>query len=465
MEKYSLNYVASAKKALDALAYDSTTSIVMTGDLVTNGEINEITVGEAASVGDEIALDQVTVTAGKNLLVGSETADVAAGGVTAKDKVGNGFSAGKLNLAKYSNGMIITNAKNVTLGGSAGGDLITVDGNVTNVKVVVGITEDNVDGVNDKTGSFTIGNSLATNNTKYTLTGSVTVNNDSTLNVNGKTNVTNGVTLNGGSINVGNGTLESDITANGNTSITGAAQVENLNVDAQNGANTVINVGNKYKAGNVTVTNAELNGATVFLDPTWVDGAEITDASKMAVAGTNGKVTLNGKYVVGENSVMSFGVDKNEKAQETFAKTGLTWGKDAITAGLYINGSVDLTKGAVVVDGKLTEAKNAVTTVGTFTAAANSVVMVDGTTITGTNDAAVTGATKVEVADSSKLYIDGAKNGEIYHVISDVDTDGWANANIISDNALIVFKGDGVTGDSKFDVIAGYQGIKQCLRR
>ena len=214
------------------------------------------------------------------MLVGSETADVAAGGVTAKDKVGNGFSAGKLNLAKYSNGMIITNAKNVTLGGSAGGDLITVDGNVTNVKVVVGITEDNVDGVNDKTGSFTIGNSLATNNTKYTLTGSVTVNNDSTLNVNGKTNVTNGVTLNGGSINVGNGTLESDITANGNTSITGAAQVENLNVDAQNGANTVINVGNKYKAGNVTVTNAELNGATVFLDPTWVDGAEITDAAR-----------------------------------------------------------------------------------------------------------------------------------------------------------------------------------------
>ena len=67
-EKYSLNYVASAKKALDALAYDSTTSIVMTGDLVTNGEINEITVGEAASVGDEIALDQVTVTAGKNCL-------------------------------------------------------------------------------------------------------------------------------------------------------------------------------------------------------------------------------------------------------------------------------------------------------------------------------------------------------------------------------------------------------------
>lgn len=457
-EKYSLNYLQSAKTALGSLGYDSATKVAMTGDLITNEGNNIINVDDIASIGDDFELDKVTVNADKNLLnllVGSESANVNIDDAVVEDKVANGFSAGKLNLAANSTGMIITNGENVTLGGIADdNNLITVDGVVTDVKVVVGITQDNV--VSDKTGSFTIGNSLATSDTVYKLTGSVTVNEGSALNVNGQTTVTGGVELNSGSVNVGNGTLETtNVTANGNSTITGTAKVDTLT----GASDAVINVGNKYKAGNVTVTNAELNGATVFLDPTWVDGAEITDASKMAVAGTNGKVTLNGKYVVGENSVMSFGVDKNEKAQETFAKTGLTWGKDAITAGLYINGSVDLTKGAVVVDGKLTEAKNAVTTVGTFTAAANSVVMVDGTTITGTNDAAVTGATKVEVADSSKLYIDGAKNGEIYHVISDVDTDGWANANIISDNALIVFKGDGVTGDSKFDVIAGYQGI------
>lgn len=461
-EKYSLNYVNSAKDALIDYQSGSETKIVMTGDLVTNGEINEITVGEAASVGDEIALDKVTVKAGKNLLVGSETADVVAGGVTAEDKVGNGFSAGKLNLAKESNGMIITNAKNVTLGGSEGGELITVAEQAGNVKVVVGITQDNVDGVNDKTGSFTIGNSLATSNTEYKLSGSVTVNEGSALNVNGQTYVKGGVELNSGSVNVNNGTLVSkDVTATGKVNITGNADITNLTVnDGTTAVPNVINIGNSKKAGNVTVTNAELNGATVFLDPTWVDGAKITDASKMAVAGENAKVELNGNYVVGENSVMSFGVDNNEKAQETFAKTGLTWGDEpeAITAGLYINGSVDLTKGAVVVDGSM-ETAPAAPANGTFIAAANSVVMVDGTDITGTNDAAVTGATKVEVADSSKLYIDGAKNGETYHVIAGVDTDGWANANIISDNALLVFKGDGVTGDSKFDVIAGYQGI------
>lgn len=458
--KYSLDYVKSAKTALGNLGYDSATKVAMTGDLITKEGTNdnEIGVADVASVGADIELDKVTVNA-KNLLVGSDTASGNIDDVKVEDKVANGFSSGKLNLTAGSDGMVITNAENVTLGGSTGGELITVAGSAvadaSKLKVVVGTTSD-VDGAAVRNGSLTIGNSLATSDTKYNLTGSVTVNKDSALNVNGKTTVTGGVELNNGSVNVGNGTLVSNITAKGEAStITGAAQVGTLT--GADGA--VINIGNNDKAGNVTVKTADLQGATVFLDPMWVDGAEITDASKMAVAtGEDGKVTLNGNYVVGRNSVMSFGVDNNEKAQETFAKTGLTWGKDAINAGLYINGSVDLTNGAVVVDGSM-ETAPAAPANGTFTAAANSVVMVDGTAITGTNDAAVTGATKVEVADSSKLYIDGAQNGETYHVIAGVDTDGWANANIISDNALIVFKGDGVTGDSKFDVIAGYQGI------
>lgn len=456
-EKYSWNYVDSAKAALMNYQSNSATKIVMAGDLVTDGEINEIDVDKATTVGDDVELDKVTVNADKNLLVGSDS-DNASGkfdGVVVEDKVANGFSAGKLNLAADSTGMVITNAKNVTLGGSAGGNLITVGGKIADVKVVVG-TDSVVEGADKQTGSFTIGNRLATSNTEYTLKGSVTVNNDSTLNVNGKTNVTNGVTLNGGSINVGNGTLESDITANGNTSITGAAQVENLNVDAQNGANTVINVGNADKAGNVTVTNAELNGATVFLDPTWVDGAEITDASKMAVAGKDGKVTLNGKYVVGENSVMSFGVENNEKAEETFAKTGLTWGEDAITAGLYINGSVDLTGGAVVVNGGLEEVPAAAPANATFTAAANSVVMVDGQSINKEGTAAITGVTTVTVEDTSKLYIDGAKKGETYHVIDDANA-AWQDANIISNNALLVFEGK--NANSKFEVTASYDKV------
>ena len=470
-EKYSLGYVQSAKNSLKQYHKNSKTGIVMTGTLVgVNGEENSVKVDAASSVGDDIALDQVTATSANNLIVG--VADAPTGnveGIRVETAVNNGFSVAALDIGSKegvtTNGLVITDGENVTLGGSRGGEqLITVNGGTPSaeggVQVIVGLDDRTTvvgvtDKITDKRGSFTIGNALANENTEYNLTGSVTVNKDSVLNVNGKTTVTNGVTLNGGSVNVGNGTLENtNVTANGNSTITGTAKVDTLT--GADGA--VINIGNSKKAGNVTVETADLKGATVFLDPTWVDGAEITDASKMAVAGKDGKVTLNGKYVVGENSVMSFGVDNNEKAQETFAKTGLTWGKDAI-AGLYINGSVNLNDQAIVVDGNLKKAEEAVTKAGTFTAADNSVVMVDGTAITGTNDAAIAGAATVTVKETSKLYIDGAKKGETYHVIDGVDTDGWADANIVSDNALLVFNGDSTNGDTKFDVTAKYQSV------
>lgn len=451
-EKYSLNYVNSAKDALIDYQSGSATKIVMTGVLVTEDGENVIDVDKAADVSDDIELDQVTVNADKNLLVGSD-ADKASGefdGVVVEDKVANGFSAGKLNLAAESKGMVITNDKNVTLGGSAGGELITVDGRTADIKVVVG-TDSVVNGADKQTGSFTIGNRLATSDTEYTLTGSVTVNNDSALNVNGKTTITSGVELKGGSVNVDNGTLVSDITAKEETStITGAAQVGTLT----GAAGAVINVGNADKAGNVTVKETALNGATVFLDPAWKDGVEIEGASKMAVEGTD----VDGNYVVGQNSVMSFGVDNNEKAQETFAKTGLTWGEDAVTAGLYINGTLNVAGGSVVVDGSLEKAPAAPAD-GTFEAKANSVVMVDGQSINKDTAAiiGITDETKVTIADTSKLYIDGAKKGETYHVIDGVDTKGWANENIISNNALLKFEGK--NENSQFNVDASYDKV------
>lgn len=294
-EKYNLDYLNSAITNLKEYQFkeyqsESQTEIVFTGHLEGGDEISvdDInSVGESGEGEVDYSLDTVTVYTDKNFIVGTATAPEGDfNGVKNIGKaVENGFGAANLDLRNGSNGMVITNNENVTLGGSAGGELSTVKGNAGNVKVVVGTTS-TVGGATAPTGSFTIGHGLVTSDTEYRLSGSVTVNNGSTLNVNGKTNVTNGVTLNGGSINVGNGTLENtNVTANGNSTITGTAKVDTLT--GADGA--VINIGNKDKAGNVTVANADLKGATVFLDPIWVGGAEITDASKMAVAGTNGK--------------------------------------------------------------------------------------------------------------------------------------------------------------------------------
>ncbi len=466
-EKYSLNYLNSALENLKLYQSDSQTMIDMTGQLVDeNGEIKEETSIDEIAEGDfgNGIVDTVVYT-DKNFIVGTSVVPQDnIDKIKFEKAVENGFNVTSLDLREGSSAMVITNNKNVTLGNEDGGQLITVDGNASDVaKVIIGIDEnDQVSAdITDKKGSFTIGKPNVASDTEYTLTGSVTVNKGSALNVNGQTTVTGGVELNSGSVNVGNGTLVSrNVTATGNVNITGNADITNLTVnDGTTAVPNVINIGNSDKAGNVTVTNAELNGATVFLDPTWVDGAEITDASKMAVAGKDGKVTLNGKYVVGENSVMSFGVDNNEKAQETFAKTGLTWGgeEEAIIAGLYINGSVDLNGQAIVVDGNLTEAKDAVTTAGTFTAAANSVVMVDGQYIK--ENAAVSGVTDVAISSDSILYVDGAKKGETYKILTGSGIDqGWTDNNIISDNSLIIFTGDHTDNDN-FDVTASYDKI------
>lgn len=460
-EKYSLGYVKSAKDSLRSHQKYSKTSIVMTGDLVTNGKINEITVGEAASVGDEIALDKVIVNADKNLLVGSTTATVTIEGVEVKDKVANGFSAGKLNLAADSTGMVITNGENVTLGGSGGAkQLITVNGGTPSaedgVKVIVGLDDSTT--VTNKTGSFTIGNALANENTEYNLTGSVTVNEGSALNVNGKTNVTNGVTLNDGSINVGNGTLVSDITAKGNVKITGSADIGELTVDEANGSSTVINVGSANATASTSISNANLNGAVIYFDPDWAQQA-----------GTHGMAfesdTINGKVLIDRNNYVAVGTADNTAAKAMFEKTGLTFGENDITAVLYIAGNQTLESGnaAISVDGSKAGQTDFVGTVtaGGFTAAANSVVMVDGQSIKDT--AALSGVKDVTIDADAKLYVDGAKKGDTYKVLAGEGIDhGWAIENIISDNALLIFTGDtGANGESgsKFDVTASYDKI------
>ena len=467
--EYTLDYVQSAKDSLHGLTYggnvNSTTGIVMSGTLISELGENQLDVDDASSVGDEVALDKVTVNATDSLIVGVSsvgTNGVTVGDVTAKVAVNNGFSAGALNLADGSTGVIITDGENVTLGGSRGGELITVNKETPSaeggVQVIVGLDDNTaVKGVNDNTGSFTIGNALANENTEYNLTGSVTVNEGSALNVNGKTKVTNGVTLNDGSINVGNGTLVSDITAKGNVKITGSADIGKLTVDKANGSSTVINVGNADATASTSISNASLNGAVIYFDPDWAQQA-----------GTHGMAfesdTINGKVLIDRNNYVAVGTADNTAAKAMFEKTGLTFGENDITAVLYIAGNQTLESGnaAISVDGsKAGQTDFGTVTAGGFTAAANSVVMVDGQSIKDT--AALSGVKDVNIDADAKLYVDGAKKGDTYKVLAGEGIErGWANENIISDNALLIFTGDtGANGESgsKFDVTASYDKI------
>ncbi len=485
-EKFTQSYSDSAQSELKK---QGVTKLTMAGELVKeeSGEVQEkITVEEASEkYGSDVALDKVTATAEKNLLVG--TTDSLSGndvdGVTVGEQVTNGFAVASLEVKKDADtsvGVVITNDKNVTLGGSAGGNIITVkdseDQEVAGeaVKVVVGTTS-KVSGAGSQAGTLTIGNSMATADTNYNLNGEVVVNEGSNLVVNGSTNVSDAVTLKVATVAVNNdATLETaKVNIIGNSAITGAvvaaASADDTNAgiltltndyDSPSGQGVVLSVGNKDAAGTVVVEDAKLNGGIVFLDSDWKDNAKIGDASGFAVNSEN--PALDGAYVVGRNSKLALGSDL-AAADEAFNRAGETWGKDDITAAAYIKGHVTLSSednkwGSITVDGSKDKSPANTPDGNSVTFAANSLLMVDGTATKDT--AAITGANYVTVADSSKLYIDNAKNGETYKIIAGSE-DGWKAENVISNNKLLKFNiVDSETNDA-YDVTAYSDSVKE----
>lgn len=458
--KYTQSYTDSAQAELKK---QGATKLTMSGELVKEetGEVKtEISVDEAADkFGSDTELDKVTAKAENNLLVGSKDSSLAGkdiAGVNVKDQVENGFAVGKLDLGAGSNGVVITNDKEVTLGGSQGGSVITVDGADAKVKVVVGTDEA---GTDKTAGKLNIGNALATENTNYKLNGDVVVNKDSHLNISGQAEITDSVSLNDANINVNKGALKTaDLNVTGNNQLIGAVNADKLNAVA--GASLAI--GNNNGAGKLTVETADLNGGMIFLDPAFKNGATIGDASGVAVTTIS---NLDGAYVAGQNSKLSFGADL-AAADAVFAKTGETWGKTGVTAAAYIAKSVSLApataNGSLTVKGDLTTANigSYTPTAGSVTFAENSLLMVNGAEITST--AAITDVTRATVDASSKLYIDNAKKGETYKVLAGAGiAGGWDEAKIISSNSLLQFTK--ATDATKYDVTASVQSVEKAF--
>lgn len=433
--KYTQSYTDSAQAELKK---QGATKLTMSGELVKEetGEVKtEISVDEAADkFGSDTELDKVTAKAESNLLVGSKDSSLAGkdiAGVNVKDQVENGFAVGKLDLGAGSNGVVITNDKEVTLGGSQGGSVITVDGADAKVKVVVGTDEA---GTAKATGKLNIGNALATENTNYKLNGDVVVNKDGHFNISGQTEITDSVSLNDANIDVNKGALKTaDLNVAGNSQLIGAVNADKLNAVA--GASLAI--GNKNGAGKLTVETADLNGSMIFLDPAWNISTGIEGASGLAVKDvTSG---LNGAYVAGQNSKLSFGADL-AAADAAFARSGEIWSNSGVTASAYVDSTVDVANGSITVDGSLTTAPNTVLANGSVKFADNSMLMVNASKISDTQ-AAITGVATADISANSKLYIDNAEKDKTYKII-DGTVANWNVDNILSNNKLLKFTVD-----------------------
>lgn len=447
--KYTQSYANAAQAELQK---QGATKLTMKGDLVKDntGEIQtEIPVSEAAEkFGSRIELDKVTAEADSNLIVGSKILPTQSiEGIDVKTQVANGFSVGKLNLGAGSNGVVITNGQEVTLGGSQGGNIVTVADTDSKVKVIVG-TADQA-GTEKVTGKLNIGNSLANERTPYCLNGEVIVNKDSQLNISGQTNVTDRMTLNDGTLQVKKGALKTQaLNVNGKSKLTGAINAETLTAKDK----TVLTIGDKDSDGTLIVNKAELNGGMLFLDPVWKGNDLISNASGLAIKNS---AALDGAYVAGQNSKISFGADLTA-ANNAFKRSGEKWGADGITAAAYIASPVDVTKGSIMVDGSQTTAPAALSA-GSVKFADKSLLMVNASAVKG-DKAAITGVKSANVAGSSKLYLDNAKKGETYKILAG-STQGWKVENILSNNKLLTFEIKDAA-DNTYDVITDSKSVK-----
>ena len=424
--KYNLDYAKSAQQLI------GNTSLVMLGELV--NQSGQLTVEELGDM-DHGVLADVDVTASEtdkqNLVVGSNQTPgddtINGNDYSSAETHNNNLGAKTLTLGNDGNAVLVTGGKTLTLIGDGTNLIGTTDGRV------------NVDiGHGNQSGTLNLGTDVAANG--GTLSGTVTVSETGTVNVSGAEYGVNGNLDVSGTVNVNNGaTLNTDTVTlkdSGTVNVAGTMKADTLTA----AEGTTINVGDSQTAGKLTAAELTLNGATLFLDPVWKDGDSIGDASQAAVVFSNG---IDGKLVVGQNSLAVLGETDTDWAQNEFARSGKNWGVDGITAALAIRAPQTLAEnGAIVVNGSLTAPLSQEVTSNSAAFADNSMLIVDAAGIS--DQAAITGNdnSTATVADNAALHVANAKNGQEIGILKNfstitVDGNGWQGDNLTSNDAMI----------------------------
>lgn len=191
--------------------------------------------------------------------------------------------------------------------------------------------------------------------------------------------------------------------------------------------NNLVTVGNERKRGVLKIGTLDLGaGSKVFVDPAWQNDAALNtigNASHLEIAQVE---SLRGSLIAGQNSLITIGATAAQ-AEAAFNQAGLNWGKEAVSAALYLGTSVN-PEGGILVNGNLTSASDrlATTAEGTVTLAAGSLLMVDAAAV---GEKAVTGT--VSAADGAKVALVNAAEGTFK--LADTVT-GLTSASFVSDN-------------------------------
>lgn len=464
--KYNLDYLTSAIEAMKTKS-ESKTSILMLGTLVnTAGEIQgSIDIDTAAGLGDSAFLDNVTVKIdnGKSSLVIGNKID---GENTVSTN--NSLNASALDFSASGTNSIAIKDENskLVLGGSGDGELVTVNGEAAAEKV----------SINVEAGTLVLGSDLSSG-ANQTLSAGVTIGSSSgtsgTLEVNAGNQTVNGTIENKATgtiaVNKDAALTAKEVENKGTLSVAGDAVITKLTGEA----NSTITVGDSSSAGTLVVEELQLNGGKIFLDPDWVEGENnpIENASKGAL---NFSDNIDGQIAVGQNSVLVVGDKDTDWAEKAFENSGLKW-KDDITAALAIRGNQTLgtletfstnsgsvaNGGSINVDGSLNGHNDGnYKGAGKLNFADKSLLIVDVGSLDG--GAAISGVTKLSVADTSKLYLENATAGthtivlgtEAGTNIAENSSSGWSDENISSSDRMLKLKGIGTNNGYKVEATA-----------
>lgn len=426
-EKYNANYADSVKDILG-----SDTQVTYLGELV-----GGLTLDQAASIGGVHANTEIDAT-------GNVDND---GTVSVKADVG-----GKTIDVGSASKVEVTSNTTLTLVGSSGDELINFSSTgdkAVDIQGTLKLGSVSVETSGKLTSTVNVEGTVAVENGSFDLTKLTTGTTSST---------TAAIEVNKGSLNVGtlelnNGKATISVSDDakmkvdelaakaGEHIITGAVEVGKL---AQDAANALIQIGTTGKSGlkgALTIAEGGLKGLKFFLDPTWKDGMEVTDASSLRIAETN----VDGQIVVGQNSYVSLGTTDDSAFVQLFNDGTLTWGgENGTLAAVYVAKPITIAStGSLVVDASLETVPANDPTAGSVTFAAGSVLVAnvknfkDGdTAITVDNGASIT------VAETSKAVVI-AEAGQTLQLTSsdDVNKNYWNKAGdtLISANKLVSF--------------------------
>ncbi len=256
-------------------------------------------------------------------------------------------------------------------------------------------------------------------------------------------------------------TVDTETEVKGTTTLEGAAEdkqavlhvkddktLKTENITANE--HVTIYVGDEQTTGTLVVdTEGDLDGAIVSFDPAWKDGVAIEGAS-VGVFEAFKDDGIDGKFMVGRNSYLVIGDTDTTWATQTFEKSGLTWGENAVTAALFLNQPQKLSDiGAVAVDGTMTHDNyNGNAGAGnTAIFADNSLLVVNAANLKDDTAALAATTGSLTVADTAKLLISGATNGTTVTVVSGfttntgTTTEGWgiadATKNLLTDSDVV----------------------------